>query len=54
MFYCVISSDCVDESGLYYDSCKVKKLSVVVHDKEFVRKFWEKSVEWIGVFEFPL
>jgi retinol dehydrogenase-12 len=52
--YCATSPDCADESGLYYDSCKVKKPSAAAHDKELARKLWEKSVEWTGAPELPL
>lgn len=52
--YCATSPDCADESGLYYDSCKVKKPSAAAHDKELSKKLWDKSMEWTGAPELPL
>jgi NAD(P)-dependent dehydrogenase (short-subunit alcohol dehydrogenase family) len=52
--YCATSPDCADESGLYYDSCKVKKPSAAAHDKELSKKLWDKSMEWTDAPELPL
>lgn len=52
--YCATSPDCANESGLYYDSSRVKKPSKAAHDKALAKELWEKSMEWTGAPELPV
>lgn len=47
--YCATDPACAEESGLYYDECKVYKPSKVARDDALVESFWAQTAEWIGL-----
>ncbi len=44
--YCATSPKSANETGLYYDSCRVKDPSAVSKDEALAKELWEKSMEW--------
>ncbi|MEO8799584.1 MAG: SDR family oxidoreductase [Polyangiaceae bacterium] len=47
--YCATSPDVEEQSGLYFDSCAVRRPSKLAEDPELAKMLWEKSEEMVGV-----
>lgn len=45
--YCATSDAVADETGLYYDECKVKEPSELAKDAMLAQKLWKQSELWI-------
>ena len=45
--YCANSPDIEHETGLYYDSCRVKRPSRVAGDVALAAELWRRSEEWV-------
>ncbi len=46
--YCATSAEVANETGLYYDKCKVKTPSKLGQDKELAAELWRRSEQWVG------
>jgi NAD(P)-dependent dehydrogenase (short-subunit alcohol dehydrogenase family) len=46
--YCATSDEVEGQSGLYYDSCKVKESSELARDEDLARELWARSEDWVG------
>ena len=46
--YCATSPDVSDETGLYYDKCRVKEPSKVGQDVALAAELWRRSEVWAG------
>jgi NAD(P)-dependent dehydrogenase (short-subunit alcohol dehydrogenase family) len=44
--YCATSPDCGQESGLYYDSCRVTAPGNAAQDQKLAQELWQRSEEW--------
>ena len=44
--YCATSPDCAGETGLYYDSSKVKEPGAAAKNVELATELWRRSEEW--------
>ncbi|MGE0790399.1 MAG: SDR family oxidoreductase [Sandaracinaceae bacterium] len=47
--YCAASPDCADETGLYYDTCRVKEPAALARDRGLREELMRRSREWAGV-----
>ena len=45
--YCATSAEAGKESGLYYDNCKVKKVSALANDSAIALELWQRSEQWV-------
>lgn len=45
--YCATQPQLSNETGLYYDGCKVTASSVTAQDIQLARLLWEKSTHWV-------
>jgi NAD(P)-dependent dehydrogenase (short-subunit alcohol dehydrogenase family) len=45
--YCATSPDLSNETGLYYDKCRVKEPSKVGQDMAFAVELWRRSEAWV-------
>lgn len=45
--YCATSPDCAQESGLYYDKCRVISPAPAAHDRALANRLWCESLKWI-------
>lgn len=46
--YCATAPECADESGLYYDKCRIKKPSKRALDDALGAELWRRSAQWVG------
>jgi NAD(P)-dependent dehydrogenase (short-subunit alcohol dehydrogenase family) len=46
--YCATSPDVSNETGLYYDKCRVKEPSKVGQDTALAGELWRRSEAWVG------
>lgn len=47
--YCATSPEVAEQSGLYYDACKVKTPSELASDASLAEELWNRSDEWTDV-----
>jgi NAD(P)-dependent dehydrogenase (short-subunit alcohol dehydrogenase family) len=47
--WCATSDDVAGQTGLYYDSCRVKTPSALARDPALARELWERSEAWVGL-----
>ena len=45
--HCATSPDVANETGLYYDKCKVKPISQIAQNQALARELWDRSEAWI-------
>jgi retinol dehydrogenase 12 len=45
--YCATSSDVANETGLYYDKCRVKEPTAVGQDAALAAELWRRSEAWV-------
>lgn len=45
--YCATSGDVGDQTGLYYDKCRVKAASAAGQDAALAAELWRRSEEWV-------
>ena len=45
--YCATSPDVSNETGLYYDQCRVKRPSKVGQDAALAAELWQRSEAWV-------
>lgn len=46
--FCATSSEVNDQTGLYYEKCKVKKPSSVARDAKLASRLWEQTEFWLS------
>jgi NAD(P)-dependent dehydrogenase (short-subunit alcohol dehydrogenase family) len=46
--YCATSDACANETGLYYDECKVREPGAAAHDTKLAEELWKRSEEWVA------
>jgi retinol dehydrogenase 12 len=46
--HCATSPDAAQESGLYYDKCRVKTPSTLARDEALARELWQRSEAWVA------
>jgi retinol dehydrogenase 12 len=46
--YCALSPTVANETGLYYNKCKVKTPSELGHDKSLAAELWRRSEAWVS------
>jgi retinol dehydrogenase 12 len=46
--HCATSPDAAQESGLYYDKCRVKTPSSLARDEALARELWQRSEAWVA------
>jgi NAD(P)-dependent dehydrogenase (short-subunit alcohol dehydrogenase family) len=46
--WCATSDEVAGQTGLYYDSCRVKTPSAPARDAGLARELWERSEAWVG------
>jgi NAD(P)-dependent dehydrogenase (short-subunit alcohol dehydrogenase family) len=44
--HCAASTDCADDTGLYYDECQIVKPSSASRDEDLAAELWKRSEEW--------
>lgn len=44
--YCATSPDCANETGLYYDKCRVKEAGSAGRDRALAERLWSESEAW--------
>ncbi len=44
--YCATSSQCAEQSGLYYDDCAVREPSFAARNHELADRLWRESEAW--------
>ena len=47
--YCAVSDEVVQDTGKYFDACKVTKSSPDSTDEKLARAFWEKSAHLVDL-----
>lgn len=45
--YCATSNEVSEQSGLYYDECKIKTPSSLAQDSALAQKLWAESERWV-------
>jgi NAD(P)-dependent dehydrogenase (short-subunit alcohol dehydrogenase family) len=45
--YCAISPEAGQETGLYYDKCRVKDVSKAGRDTRLAAELWQRSEDWV-------
>jgi NAD(P)-dependent dehydrogenase (short-subunit alcohol dehydrogenase family) len=45
--YCATSPACADESGLYYDECRVARPNFLARDNALAERLWQASERWV-------
>ncbi|MEI8158824.1 MAG: hypothetical protein WCH60_18340 [Burkholderiales bacterium] len=45
--YCATSPVCADETGLYYDECRVARPSFLARDAALAERLWQASERWV-------
>lgn len=45
--YCATSPEVAQQTGLYYDKCRVKEPSKLAHDSALAAELWRRSEEWV-------
>jgi NAD(P)-dependent dehydrogenase (short-subunit alcohol dehydrogenase family) len=45
--YCATSPACADESGLYYDECRVVSPNFLARDAALAERLWQASERWV-------
>ncbi len=45
--YCANAPELAQETGLYYDSCRVKRPSRVASDAALAAELWQRSEDWV-------
>lgn len=45
--YCATSPEVNDQTGLYYDKCRIKAASTVAQDVALAADLWRRSEEWV-------
>lgn len=46
--HCATSPQAGGETGLYYDSCRVKEPAKVAQDRALAAELWKRSADWAG------
>ena len=46
--YCATDASLAEQSGLYYDDCKLKRASRLGQDEALAAQLWERSEAWVG------
>ncbi len=46
--YCALDTGLSDQTGLYYDKCRVKEPSKQARDPALAAALWRRSEEWVG------
>ena len=49
LIYCAVSDEVVQDTGKYFDACKVTKSSPDSTDEKLARAFWEKSAYFVDL-----
>lgn len=44
--HCATAAAAAQESGMYYDKCRVKTPSTMAQDRELAAELWRRSLEW--------
>lgn len=47
--HCATSPECADETGRFYDKCRVTPPSVLAQDDALAAELWRRSAEWVGL-----
>ncbi len=47
--HCATSAEAAEQTGLYYDKCRVREPSAPARDRALARELWDKSVALTGV-----
>ena len=46
--HCATAPEVANESGLYYDKCRVKTPSALARDETLARELWQRSEAWVA------
>ncbi len=46
--YCATQPQLANETGFYYDNCKVKASSATAQNIELASQLWQRSLDWVG------
>lgn len=45
--HCATAHECADQTGLYYDKCRVKTPSAMAQDLSLAAELWRRSAAWV-------